>query len=87
MATTRGFSAVVSCQHSLVTATGCAELKMCCYTKQVFLRSMLRHVCVRHCCDHYCWVVSQARIVAMRWKQFQAGDFLKKLAAKSKLTL
>ena len=36
------------------------------------------------CCGHYCWMISQARIVAKRWKQFQA-DFLKNLAAKPKL--
>jgi len=39
---------------------------------------------VTTCCDHYCWI-SQARIVVTRWKQFQAGDFLKKLTAKAKL--
>jgi len=36
------------------------------------------------CCGHYCWMISQARIVAKRWKQFQA-DFLKNLAAKPEL--
>jgi len=67
MATIRGFSAFVSCQHSLVTIILAAQNWRCVVIRNKFSwTSTLRHVCVRHCCDHHCWVVSQARIVAMR---------------------